>query len=220
MKLMGTNYDRIPQGRFCALDDPKDQRRATVRWIIELGTQLAEEHPEIASFYRDTENVHTYLDIAHQYIPTIAEQYPAAASKAIGHAMRTLIPEEEQRELTALKRSQTLEDTIGDRNSEEWRQACSEASRRRHELHEVDTDAMILARGRTPWTEEEKLYALELSMNTSYQHQTGQHKGRPHYALIASALNITYHNGDEIRYINSVASFIKDMRRKEKQKNG
>ena len=73
---------------------------------------------------------------------------------------------------------------------------------------------MITARGRTRWSDHEKERALNLSENPDYQHKRGSYRGTPNYRLIARQLNIEEHDDKEIRYSNSVASLIRDTRRK------
>jgi hypothetical protein len=73
---------------------------------------------------------------------------------------------------------------------------------------------MVKARGRTPWKDDEKDRALEMSLDSAYQHQKGSPKGRPNYRLMAFDLNTEFHDGKKVRYENSVASFVKDRRRK------
>ena len=56
-----------------------------------------------------------------------------------------------------------------------------------------------LARGQTPWGEEETGYAHLLSLEPEFQHQKGPHKGKGDYKTIAQVLNEDYHNGEEVR---------------------
>ena len=56
-----------------------------------------------------------------------------------------------------------------------------------------------LARGQTPWGEEETGYAHLLSLEPEFQHQKGPHKGKGDYKTIAQVLNEDYHNGEDVR---------------------
>jgi len=61
-----------------------------------------------------------------------------------------------------------------------------------------------LARGQTPWGEEETGYAHLLSLEPEFQHQKGPHKGKGDYKTIAQVLNEDYHNGEDVRNANAV----------------
>ena len=61
-----------------------------------------------------------------------------------------------------------------------------------------------LARGQTPWGEEETGYAHLLSLEPEYQHQKGSWKGKGDYKTIAQVLNDDYHNGEDVRNANAV----------------
>ena len=61
-----------------------------------------------------------------------------------------------------------------------------------------------LARGQTPWGEEETGYAHLLSLEPEFQHQKGPNKGKGDYKTIAQVLNEDYHNGEDVRNANAV----------------
>jgi len=154
------------------------------------------------------------LKIAEKYL-NVTEQFPQVASRAVGYAIRKLIPQEELAVIRRERRAQRIKDFFDGFDSKQFREHCRNAANRRHGLGiGVDTDAMVTARGRTPWSDDEKQYAIDLSNNPDYQHQEGPNKGRLDYELIALELNIKYHDCNEVRYANSVASFIRDTRRK------
>lgn len=206
--------DVIPEGTFYS-ELTENQVRA-LQLVRQIGDRLMSDHPEIADLYRQGSDFYTYIQVAQQYLSE-SEQFPQVASRAVGYAIRKLIPPEELAEIRRARRANRLEDIFGGFDSEQFIEHCRNAATRRHELMiGVNTEAMIRARGRTPWSNEEKQYALDLSNNPTYQHQNGSHKGRPDYELIALALNIKYHTCEEVRYTNSVASFIRDTRRKER----
>ena len=181
-----------------------------------IGTRLEVEHPEMAEMYRQG---HPYLEIAQHYIPHDAEYFPQVAQKAVGYAIRRIIPLDEQVELTKQHRSVQLEKNMGGYDSLAFIEQCKMAAQRRHELHGVDTDAMIRGRGRTPWTDVEKAFVLRLSQNPTYQHHSGSIAGTPDYTVIAEQTNIEFHEEQTIRYVNSIASFVRDARRKNKYSN-
>lgn len=206
-----TIEDIIPEGTFCS-ELTAHQIRA-IQLIKKIGNRLASEHPEIADLYRRGENFHTYIKIAESYLDEV-EQFPQVASRAVGYAVRKLLPQDELAEIRRQRRTKHLEDLFDGFDSEKFRAHCRNAAKQRHTLDTgVDTDAMVSARGRTPWSDDEKQHALVLSNSPDYQHKEGSGKGWPDYELIALALNIIYHGCSEIRYANSVSSFIRDTRR-------
>ena len=209
----GTIEDIIPAGVFYSDSDFTDSQIRAIQLVNKIGTRLAQEHPEIAELYRQGGDFQRYIDIATQYIPD-SEQYPEVASKAVGYAIRSLIPEEERKEISSSRNAQRLENFFGGFESENFIEHCKRAAQKRHEGDiGVDVNAMLEGRGRTPWSEEEKKYITELTQNPQYQHQTGSQTGRPNYELIALELNIQFHDCEEVRYANSVASLVRDTRR-------
>ncbi|MFC1721759.1 hypothetical protein ACFL0Z_02505 [Patescibacteria group bacterium] len=213
-----TGKDFIVAGIFFSdFDRDSDLTGSQVRAIQlveKIGTRLAKEHPEIVELYRSSGDFQRYIDIAFQYISE-AEMYPGVASKAVGYAMRLLMSKEERRRLSNERHAQRIKKFFGGFDSKKFRDHCRAASKRRHELGiGVDVDALLKGRGRTRWSEEEKEYTLRLVQNPDYQH----FRGRPNYELIALELNIMFHDCEEIRYTNSVASFIRHTRKMEKKK--
>ena len=209
-----TIEDTIPAGVFYSDSDLSDSQIRAIQLVNKIGTRLAQEHPEIAELYRTGGNFQRYRDIATQYVPD-SEQYPGVASKAVGYAIRSLIPAEERRKISRQRNDQRLEDFFGGFESEPFLEHCKKVAQKRHEGDiGVDVNAMLEGRGRTLWSEEERRYVLELTQTPQYQHQTGSQKGRPNYELIALELNIQFHGCEEIRYTNSVASLVRDTRRK------
>ena len=82
---------RVPKGTYFSSglpDEYSPERVAAIQLAIEIGNQLAKAHPEIADFYRDTNDFRSYLEIAQIYIPKLAENYPMVVSKAVGCAVR------------------------------------------------------------------------------------------------------------------------------------
>ncbi len=210
-----TIEDTLPEGTFNS-GLSENQIRA-LKLVKKIGKKLISEHPEIAEAYLQDDDLQTYLKVAKDYISD-AEQFPQVASRAVGYAIRRLVPKETLSNLTKVRNGKRLENFFDGFDSEKFREHCRNASKKRHESGiGVDTDAMIKARGMTPWSEDEKAYALKLSKNAEYQHTSGSQKGKPDYDLIALELNITYHDCKEVRYQNSVASFVRDSRRKGKK---
>ena len=85
-----TIEDIIPEGTFYS-DLTENQVRA-LQLVRKIGERLVSEHPEIADLYRQGDDFRTYLKVAEQYL-TEAEQFPQVASRAVGYAVRKLIPQ-------------------------------------------------------------------------------------------------------------------------------
>lgn len=192
-----------------------EARIAAIKRAIDRGSEIAAEHPEVADLYRTTTLYHA--EIAARVVPELAEADPYLARKAVGYAVRSLIPDEERVGLTAARRARNLRENQGEAGSERWETRQRRAAQRRHELHGVDIAAMIKGQGRTPWTEMEVELAKSLANNPDFQYQEGKNKGRPRYADIAYAINEEFHNGEEIRYRTSVSMLIRDLRRQKKR---
>ena len=204
--------DFVPPGVFSS--DYTPEQRAAIAGVHRLGEALAQLYPEIADLYRDLTNPRTYLQIAQQYLPDIAEKNPIFAARVVGCAMRQLIPPREQAELTAVHRAMALHRQIGEIGSQRYSDHQRAASKMRHKTGSIDTEAMVRARGRTPWTNEEKKVVLDILLSDKvYQH----HNGTPDYKKIAEVLNEIYHNGAEVRYANSVMSFVAHERMKKRK---
>jgi hypothetical protein len=64
----------------------------------------------------------------------------------------------------------------------------------------------VIARGLTPWSDEEKEFNYMLSLEQEYQHPKGDYSPcKPNNELIAFALNIEYHDCKEVRTTNAVS---------------
>jgi len=202
--------DIVPEGAFFGGDyDPV--RIAALKKIIEIGNRVSGESPQVAEMYKDT-NL-TYLEIAEQIIPEEVSISAGVAARAIGFAIRNLLPEEEVTEITARRRALNLEKQKQAMGEEGFRAHQQAASRKRHELHGVDVAAMLEGRGRIAWTDDEKRVVHELCKQKDFQHDKGSIAGTPNYSTIAFVINELFHDGKEIRYGNSVGSLVRDSRR-------
>ncbi len=144
--LPGTFYASEEVGRAIAM-------------VQKHGDALVRDQPGIADFYRQNPTS-TYTSLAKQFIPGTVENHPKMAEAIVGYALRELIPAPELAELTRAKREKQLEEMLGGFDSEEFREHCRKASKRRHELHGTPTDAMTRGRGLIPWSDEERKYAI------------------------------------------------------------
>ncbi|HEY4516355.1 MAG TPA: hypothetical protein VJG64_00215 [Candidatus Paceibacterota bacterium] len=195
--------DLIPTGSF-SVDLTAEELRA-IQLVEVIGNRLATEFPEIADLYRSETNSQRYIDIAIQYFGSEAEHYPGVYAKAVGFAIRKLIPPEEQRLLTSRRRAKRLGTLFGGFDSAAFKQHSKRAAARRHELHGPDTDAMTRGRGMTPWSKVERAIAIQ-------KRQEGVS-----FPEIAEILNRDYHDGKPIRTAKRVADTLKyEAKRKQK----
>jgi len=209
--------DFIPPGTFYAEGDDEltRERILAIQLVEDIGNQLALDYPEIVELYKDP--TLRLIDIAYKYFPKEdVDKYPEVYSKAVGYAIRQLNPTDEQAEFTRQHRQYVAELNFN-LNSPEFIEQCRAAAKKRHELHGVNTEAMIRGRGREPWSLAEKALVGELIENLNFQHQKGSIKGRPDYNKIAAELNRLFHDNQEIRKSNSVGSLVRDKRRKKKK---
>ncbi|EKE06908.1 MAG: hypothetical protein ACD_18C00240G0001 [uncultured bacterium] len=122
------------------------EKAFAIQLVHEIGDQLAIEHPEIAELYKNP--FLRLIDIARQVFPKeYIDQFPEVYTKAVGWAIRQLNPAEEQADLTRQHRQATAETNFG-LDTPDFIRQCKEAAKRRHEMHGVDTEAMIRGRGR------------------------------------------------------------------------
>lgn len=199
-------HDEIPSGTFYAGSDLTPEQVAAIRHVELLGSRLAEEQPELLSELARSVELR-YLDIAESLIPEELERSPGIAEKAVGFAVRQLLPADELQELTHARRSLRLEKLMAAMGDVAFVEHQKSANRKSWENRErPDVGAMLAGRGRTPWSESEKEVLKALLSDPVYQHQTGSQKGKPDYELIALELNISFHACDAIRYPNSVRS--------------
>lgn len=200
-------YDQIPDGTFYASGEPiTPEQAAALRYVEEIGGRLVQTGGEIlAELARDV--ALRYEDIAAVLIPDEHEQFPEVSEKAVGFAVRAVIPEDELAELTHTRRSLQMKKQIqamGEVAFLAHQQAASIKSWENRDR--PDVDAMLKGRGRIAWSETEKEVLANLLGDSSYQHLDGPQKGRPNYDLIALELNISFHDCDAVRYSNSVRS--------------
>ena len=187
--------------------------------VEQIGNRLAARHPEIAVLYERDENPLTYLEIAEEYLPEKAASFPGVASKAVGHAIRRLVPKVRRDEIRAERSAERLEELFGGFDSETFKAHCRNAANRRHDEKlgiGVDVAAMLRGKGRIAWADEERADAIGMTDIPEYQRKVAPHIGAPNYEAIALALNDKYHDGKEVRYHNSVASIVRGSRRSKK----
>lgn len=209
---------KVPKGSYFASGKYPPKKVSAIQWAIEIGNNLAKTHPEIADFYRDTKDFRSYLEIAQMYIPEIAEKRPMVASKAIGYAVRQLIPTEEQEKLTSLHRADTLDSWVSRFTEEEWRGTSKRGWQKRQEMYGTPLEALIRGRGQIPWSDEEREDLFYSINNPKCHHQSGHLAGHPDFNKIAPELNTKFHQGENVRTPKSVRNYTTDLRRKNKKK--
>lgn len=174
---------------------------AAVATVHKLGQVLAEEHPEIADFYRQGS---TALQLAYHYLPEHAGRSESVARNAVRYALQQLLSPEELRRLAkehlqengSKNGTATLRDRIGihaltlEERLEFARKAypcglgrCSKT------LLAYGRLQGLLAMGKIPYSDEEKKALLQLAQDSAYQYHSGWWKGKPAYELISIELS-------------------------------
>lgn len=74
-----------------------------------------------------------------------------------------------------------------------------------------------MARGNTPWADEEIEEISRLGNLPDYQYINGKYLGKPNYNLIANQLNEKYHSGKRIRDARDIATKVYRVK-KQKEK--
>jgi hypothetical protein len=191
-----------------------------IKLVRKIGGRLAREHPEIADDYRKKgSSMQRYIDIARVYLgPVESDTFPEVCSKAVGYAVRKLMPPEEQKKLTKQHRTAHIcglvDEMFGGFDTPEWSEHCRHAQSQKGPVERSQLDAMIMARGQTPWSRLEMSCLLRLSNDPGYQYESGQWEGCPYYPKIAAELNRVFHNGQEIRNAKTVGSYKRDLARR------
>ncbi len=202
--------DIVP-GTFEAMEP--EQFRA-IEMVHKIGEKIAEEHPELAEWYRDLNRSFIAWEVARELLPNECEVSEEVAATAVTYAISLLLPKAERDELTRLRRSEIMK-AKWDFNSPEWREHCKNAARIRYSLGiRVDVKAMLDARGRTAWTDEEKEAVLRAAVDSKYRLPTGG----PNYEQIARDVNDRFHGGKPIRYENSCRSLVGYTRKMAKKR--
>ena len=195
------------------MEDNKELSReqfGAITRSIKLGRTLQEDHPKIAEMYIH----HTQSEIAK--ILEIQSKYGVSNEVALtgvryainGHEGSLgiegyvgLITDEE--ELKRLREGRKVAGSQkGGRTT--YEQGIGVHGRTAKQMSE-DALKSTIARGRTPWTDEEKEFAYMLSQEQEYQHPNGSNNpGKPNNDLIAFILNAEYHDYKEVRSTGAV----------------
>lgn len=192
------------------------QPSATVlKTAASLTPILLDEHPEIADLYRKTPL--TRGQIAELVAPNLVDIFPSATRAAIGNVLDELIPREERVLITTQKRSAAFKQRIQDMGTENFKAHQRAAAHGRHLKAGVNSEAMTLGRGITPWTEHERMFALFLSTQPDYQYPNGNHKSHVITNKLAEALNAIFHSGKTMRDRDSIRGFLNGWKKKNKE---
>jgi hypothetical protein len=212
----------------------KEQVGAIAR-SIKLGRTLQKEHPEIAEMYIR----HTQSEIADKL--KIQSKYGVGVRVArngihwainghegsFGIESYVGLMDKEEREWigrehnvqngqTAYEKgigvhAQTTEE-LRELGQTTYEQGIGVHGRTAEQMRE-DSRKGNLARGLTPWSDEEKEFAYMLSQEQEYQHPNGRHAGKSNNELIAFALNMEYHDCKEVRSIIAVQIRLSEHRK-------
>ena len=199
------------------MEDYKEFSReqvSAIRQSIKLGRTLKEDHPEIAviyGYYSQTD-IPKMLDIQSEYGVGDGVAVIGVHRAINGHeegfgieGYVGLITDEEERE------------RIGREHMVQGGQKAYEQGAGVHgriaEQHSEDGRKGAIAKGQTPWSDEEKEFAYMLSLESEYQHPKGPNRGKPNNELITLELNIQYHDCNEVRSNRAVSVQLSKYRK-------
>lgn len=196
-------------------------RLAAMRMTEFLASTL--DAKTVVAAYRDPTK--SAMNIAKSVLPEyVVTQYPVIAENAVRRVLTDNIPPEEYQELVQLHEityKQILRES-GYYSSNEFRAQSSKAAHAKHAALSPNEKAnlvreLLLAQGKNPWTDDEKIRLISLALNPEFQHTKGTIKGCPDYAKIAEILNVEFHDGEPKRNRNNVGNYLRTIRHKEKE---
>lgn len=177
----------------------KTATKLTQRWVG--------DHPEIAILYRDSSL--TQKEIARSIDPDVTTQYPRAAMAAIGNVLRKQLPAAERSAITYERNRITAANKFRKGlTDEEFSRQQSDAAKAR-KGKDWNWQAAVIARGRIPWGEFEKVFTARLAQDPAFQHSSGSYKGLPDYGKIHEAVNNIFHEGRTVRSAQSIQGFLR-----------
>lgn len=183
------------------------QQHSAIRHSIRIGGLLVNDHPEIADMYREGRfhpEIAEILDVEGNYGGS-----DNVARNSIHHAITGhtggfgiepydgLIQDVSELVRLEYKHYVGSGKIIGRKSAE----AINPKTGERHvvEAGRIGGRKGVLARGLTPWGEEERRDAYLMSQEPEYQHQKEPNKGKSDNNKIKDVLNIRYHGGEEVR---------------------
>ena len=225
------------------MEDYKEFSReqvSAIRQSIKLGRTLKEDHPEIAVIYgyHPQRDIPKMLDIQSEY--GVGDN---VAVSGVHHAINGheegfgiegyvgLITDEGEREWLGREHNvqsgqKLYEQRIGvhGRTAEQHSEDSQKGGQTTYEeglgvhgrtakQHSEDGRKGAIAKGQTPWSDEEKEFAYMLSQEQEYQHPKGPHRGKPNNELITLELNIQYHDCKEVRSNRAVSVQLSKYRK-------
>ena len=186
---------------------------------IKLGRTLKEDHPEIADIYGYyfQADIPIMLEIQSKYGVSDSVALRGVHYSIKGHkegfgieGYVGLITDEE--ELKRLGREHMVQG--GQKGGQTTYEQGIGVHGRTAEQKSEDRLKATIARGQTPWTDEEREFAYMLSQEQEYQHPKGSNNpGKPNNELIAFALNIEYHDCNEVRSTQAVNVQLSNYRK-------
>ena len=175
---------------------------------ISLGRTLQRDHPEIAVMYgyHPQTQIPEMLDIQSRYDVSDNVAVSGVRFAVTGHnggfgveAYEGLMDEEEREWIGRIHNEQSCR-KVGRKIYEQGIGIHGRTA----EQHSEDVRKATIAKGQTPWSDEEKEFAYMLSLEQEYQHPNGTNRGQCNNQLIALELNIQYHDCNEVRSTNAV----------------
>ena len=179
---------------------------------VEIGTRLANDHPEIRERYENgitLERIAEEFDVENSYNTS-----KRVAITSVDYALTLLMPEHQREQLRvlhhqagAIKRyelygsSFTKEDC--QRGANNLYQRLTKKEKRERSLK------AILAKGKTPWNKAEIKSFKRMYSGNKYLIQSGQNYGLPDMKRIVVELNYRFHNGELIRTNKALSTYAR-----------
>jgi hypothetical protein len=181
-----------------------NEQFGAIKRSINLGRTLQKEHPEIAVIYRyySQRDIPEMLDIQSEYGVGDGVARTGIRYAINGHegsfgieGYVGLITDEGEREWLGREHNVQSSRKAG---RKKYEQRVGIHGRTAEQMSE-DARKSAIAKGQTPWTDEEKEYAYMLSQEQEYQRGSLVNN-----ELIALELNIQYHDCKEVRSTKAV----------------
>ena len=157
------------------------EQLASIHYASRASKKIVADYPEIAHDYR-TGLTHERIVEKYDFREVYAMSQ-ATAMTAVYYALHELISITELATLEHTHHSQSGQ-RIGPKTYNEGIALFSASLERKLE----NARKGVVARGLTPWSQEERLYFIELCQNPVYHHKPGSHGGEPNYNQISQEL--------------------------------
>ena len=194
-----------------SLEELTPARYYAWRKSVEIGSKLAEHHPEIVIFY---ENFWTLEEIVKEFkIKTRYHSSKRVATTAVGHGISLLLPDKKRKTLRVQHHQKGAADRYSRYGSSFTTEDCQTGAKNLYEnLTKYEKRAKALkaveAQGKKRWKKKEIKSFQRMYSNSEYLIKEGKNLGLPDMIRIAIELNRRFHRGEDIRNNKSLSSYV------------